>query len=90
MNRASLRLVCSLSGWDYGALKYEGASRAALQPEQSAMVNRPALPFVLIEMWFSTDGRRILPRHNRWLCSIKWLGQRDLTANCPLVALRIR
>src|SRR5215469_16614767 len=30
---------------------------------------RTTLPFVVIASWFSSDARRILPLHNRWLCS---------------------
>jgi hypothetical protein len=49
-----------------------GTSRAALHPEQREIVNHLALPFVLLQTSsFSSAASAILPRHNRWLCSIK-------------------
>jgi hypothetical protein len=45
--RCARQLRCGLGSY-YGAWKYPGASCAALRPEQSAIVNHPAPPLVLI------------------------------------------
>jgi len=72
---------------DYCVGKYKALLAQCCMRNSARSYNRPALPFVLIEIiWFSRDARRILLPHNRWLCSIT--SARD--GQGPTIQVRLR